>query len=200
IEFVEKIISHKQKSPFTYHNLLYTPRQVGIGRTMFLITEGDGANSYEGIDLSNPDICKREQIIHKLVEKIEKSPPMFRKTLLAQLLDQHLIKNFSIRVIRISILWMSNPNVLCVQGELKTASHHNGNVFWKMIKWYQQIGNLHIVAFITYGYKDVWDHTSATRTIDVSPFVVPRENIWSIKDVHFTKDEYEDYFLCFCKK
>ncbi|CAB4490759.1 hypothetical protein RhiirA5_416066 [Rhizophagus irregularis] len=116
---------------------------------MFLITEGDGANSYEGIDLSNPDICK---------------------------------------------------HVLCVQGELKTASHHNGNVFWKMIKWYQQIGNLHIVAFITYGYKDVWDHTSATRTIDVSPFVVPRENIWSIKDVHFTKDEYEDYFLCFCKK
>ncbi|PKK55290.1 hypothetical protein RhiirC2_802811 [Rhizophagus irregularis] len=54
IEFVEKIISHKQKSPFTYHNLLYTSRQ-DISRTMFLITEGDGANSYEGIDLSNPD-------------------------------------------------------------------------------------------------------------------------------------------------
>lgn len=84
---------------------------------MFLTTEGDGANSYEGIDLSSPDICKREQTIHKLVEKIEKtrfllirSPPMFGKTSLAQLLDQHLVKYFSIRVIRISILWMGNPS------------------------------------------------------------------------------------------
>ncbi|CAB4417523.1 unnamed protein product [Rhizophagus irregularis] len=55
IKFVEKIISQKRN-----HNLLYTPRQRGIGGTMFLITKGDGANSYEGIDLSSPDICKRE--------------------------------------------------------------------------------------------------------------------------------------------
>ncbi|UZO19713.1 uncharacterized protein OCT59_010986 [Rhizophagus irregularis] len=112
IKFVEKIISHKRN-----HNLLYTPRQRGIGGTMFLTTEGDGANSYEGIDLSSPDICKREQTIHKLVKKIEKtrfllirSPPMFGKTSLAQLLDQHLVKDSSIRVIRISILWMGNPS------------------------------------------------------------------------------------------
>ncbi|CAB5358561.1 unnamed protein product [Rhizophagus irregularis] len=77
IKFVEKIISHKRN-----HNLLYTPRQRGIGGTMLLTTEGDGANSYEGIDLSSPDICKH----------------------------QHLVKDSSIRVIRISILWMGNPS------------------------------------------------------------------------------------------
>ncbi|CAB4421747.1 unnamed protein product [Rhizophagus irregularis] len=64
----------------------------------------------------------------------------------------------------------------------------------------QQIDNLHIVAFAAYGYKDVWDFTSATRTIDVSPFAIPRENTWGIKDVRFTKDEYKDYFLRFCRK
>ncbi|PKC15985.1 hypothetical protein RhiirA5_407558, partial [Rhizophagus irregularis] len=240
IKFVEKIISHKRN-----HNLLYTPRQRGIGGTMFLTTEGDGANSYEGIDLSSPDICKREQTIHKLVKKIEKtrfllirSPPMFGKTSLAQLLDQHLVKDSSIRVIRISILWMGNPSgswtfesgfqrlmgitwekfqeecdyiktifivdevqmLYVPQGEPKTASRHNGNVFWETIKRCQQIGNLHIVAFAAYGYKGAWNLTSATHTMDVSPFAIPSENTWSIENVRFTKDEYEDYFLRFCRK
>ncbi|RGB29701.1 hypothetical protein C1646_794910 [Rhizophagus diaphanus] len=235
----------KQKVPSVCYNLPYTPRQGGIGGTIFLTTEGGGANSYEGIDLSSPDICRREQTIYKLVEKIKKahfllvrSPPMFGKTSLAQLLDQHLVKDSSIRTIRISILWMGNPNGSwtfedefqrlmgitwkkfqdeCVyiktifivdevqmlympQGETETASHHNGNVFWETIKRCQQIGNLHIVAFAAYGYKGAWNFSSAIRTIDVSPYVIPRENTWGIEDVRFTKDEYEDYFLRFCRK
>jgi hypothetical protein len=83
-----------------------------------LTTEGDGVGNYEGIDLNSPDICRREQTIHKLVEKIEKvrfllvrSPPMFGKTSLGQLLEQHLLVNDSdIRVIRISLIWMGNPS------------------------------------------------------------------------------------------
>ena len=84
------------------------------------------------------------------------------------------------------------------QGEPETASRHNGNVFWETIKRCQQIGNLHIVAFAAYGYKGAWDLSSATRTIDVSPYTIPPENTWGIEDVRFTKDEYKDYFLRFC--
>ena len=40
---------------------------------------------------------------------------------------------------------------------------------------------------------------SATRTIDVSPFTIPHENTWGIEDMRFTQDEYEDYFLRFCR-
>jgi len=85
------------------------------------------------------------------------------------------------------------------QGEPMSASHHNGDVFWETIKRCQQGGNLYIVAFAAYGYKGAWDCSSATRTIDVSPFVIPPENTWGIEDVRFTKDEYEDYFLRFCR-
>jgi hypothetical protein len=81
----------------------------------------------------------------------------------------------------------------------KTVPHHNGNVFWETIKRCQQIGNLHIVAFAAYGYKGAWDYSSATSTIDVSPFAIPRENMWGIEDVRFTKVEYDDYFLRFCR-
>ena len=85
---------------------------------MLLTTEGDGVGNYEGIDLNSPDICSREQTIQKLVEKIYnagalliRSPPMFGKTSLGQLLEQHLVKDSNnIRIIRISILWMGNPS------------------------------------------------------------------------------------------
>jgi len=85
---------------------------------MFSTTEGDRVGNYdEGIDLNSPDICSREQTIQKLVEKIYnagvllvRSPPMFGKTSLGQLLEQHLVKDSNIRVIRISILWMGNPS------------------------------------------------------------------------------------------
>ena len=85
------------------------------------------------------------------------------------------------------------------QGEPINASHHNGNVFWDVIKKCQQGGNLYIVAFAAYGYKGAWDCSSVTRTIDVSPFTILPENTWGTEDVRFTKDEYEDYFLCFCR-
>ena len=84
------------------------------------------------------------------------------------------------------------------KGEPMSASHHNGNVFWETFKRCQQGGNLFIVAFAAYGYKGAWDCSSvATRTMDVSPFAV--ENTWGIEDVRFTKDEYEDYLLRFCR-
>ena len=84
------------------------------------------------------------------------------------------------------------------QGEPISHSHHNGNVFWEVFKRCQQGGNLYIVAFAAYGYKGAWDCSSAaTRTVDVSPFAI--ESIWGIRDVRFTKDEYEDYFLRFCR-
>ncbi|CAG8648650.1 1864_t:CDS:2 [Paraglomus brasilianum] len=89
----------------------------------------------------------------------------------------------------------SKEDALC---EPESASHHNGNVFWEVFKWCQQGGNLYIVAFAAYGYKGAWDCSSvATRTVDVSPFAI--ESTWSIQDVCFTKDEYEDYFLRFCR-
>jgi hypothetical protein len=88
----------------------------GIGGTMFLSAEGERVDNYEGIDLNSPDICRRDQTIQKLVEKINKagfllvrSPLMSGKTSLGQLLEQHLVKDSSIRVIRISLLWMGNP-------------------------------------------------------------------------------------------
>ncbi|GBC08935.1 hypothetical protein RclHR1_00850016 [Rhizophagus clarus] len=224
--------------------LSYTPRQRGIGGTMFLTTEGDRVGNYEGIDLNSPDICSREQTIQKLVKKIYKagfllvrSPPMSGKTSLGQLLEQHLVKDSDIRVIRISCLWMGNPSgswtyeeefqrlmgitwekfheecfhiktifiidgvqmLYVPSGEPMSASRHNGNVFWETIKRCQQVGNLFIVAFAAYGYKGAWDYSSTTCTIDVSPFAISSENMWGIEDVRFTKDEYKDYFLRFCR-
>jgi hypothetical protein len=44
--------------------------------------------------------------------------------------------------------------------------------------------------------KGTWDCSFATRTID---FAIPPENTWSIEVVRFTEDEYEDYFLHFCR-
>src|SRR3954452_24898333 len=85
------------------------------------------------------------------------------------------------------------------KGKPETDSRHGGNVFWETIKRCQQVGNLYIVVFAAYGYKGAWDYSSATRTIDVSPFTIPHENTWGIEDVRFTQDEYEDYFLRFCK-
>jgi hypothetical protein len=79
------------------------------------------------------------------------------------------------------------------------ASRHNGNVFWETIKRCQQGGNLYIVAFAAYGYKDAWDYSSATCAIDVSPFAIPSKNTWGIEDVRFTKDEYDEYFVRFCR-
>ncbi|GBC03499.1 hypothetical protein RclHR1_05150009 [Rhizophagus clarus] len=234
--------SLKRKVPPVCHDLPYTPRQSGAGGTKYGRTEGDRVGNYEGIDLNSSDICSREQTIQKLVDKIFKvgfllvrSPPMSGKTSLGQLLEQHLVKNSSIRVIRISLIWMGIPTIPwtfeeefqrlmgitwkkfheCVyiktifivdevqmlyvpQGEPMSASHHNGDVFWETIKGCQQGGNFYIVAFAAYGYKGAWDLSSATRTMDVSPFAIPSENTWGIEDVYFTKDEYKEYFLRFC--
>ncbi|PKC64275.1 hypothetical protein RhiirA1_462635 [Rhizophagus irregularis] len=223
--------------------LSYTPRLGGIGGTMILATEGERVGTYEGINLNSPDICHREQTIQKLVEKISKvgfllvrSPPMSGKTSLGQLLEQHLVKDPNIRVIRISLLWMGIPSgtwtfeeeferlmsitwkkfqdecghirtifivdevqmLYVPQGEHETASRHKGNVFWETVKRCQQISNLSIVAFAAYDYKGAWDLSSATYTIDVSPFMILPENTWSIEDVRFTEEEYKDYFLRFC--
>ncbi|CAG8586996.1 2973_t:CDS:2, partial [Paraglomus occultum] len=226
--------------------LPYTPRRGGLGGTKYMGTEGDRIGTYEGINLSSPDICLRVQTIQKLVEKIYearvllvRSPPMSGKTSLGQLLDQHLVKDPNIRVIRISLLWMGIPSgswtfderfqrlmgitweqfqdecdhirtilivdevqMICVpevEGQPSSNAHHNGNVFWEVFKRCQQGGNLYIVAFAAYGYKGAWDCSSATRTIDVSPLTIPPENTWGIEDVRFTKDEYEDYRLRFCR-
>jgi len=88
---------------------------------MFSTTEGDRVGNYEGIDLNSSDICSREPTIQKLVNKINdagfllvRSPPMSGKTSLGQLLEQQLeqqlVKEPEIRVIRISLLWMGNPS------------------------------------------------------------------------------------------
>lgn len=75
--------------------------------------EGRGVNTYEGIDINNPDICPREETLRKLVEKLNeegvllvRSPPMAGKTSLAQLLEQYLLRDNTIRVFRISLLWL----------------------------------------------------------------------------------------------
>ncbi|CAB4446762.1 unnamed protein product [Rhizophagus irregularis] len=232
----------RKKSKLTDVKLSYTPRLGGIGGTMILATE-ERVGNYEGINLNSPDICHREQTIQKLVEKINKvgfllvrSPPMSGKTSLGQLLEQHLVKDPNIRVIRISLLWMGIPSgtwtfeeeferlmsitwkkfqdecgyirtifivdevqmLYVPQGEPETASRHKGNVFWETVKRCQQISNLSIVAFAAYGYKGAWDLSSATYTINVSPFMILPENTWSIEDVRFTEEEYKDYFLRFC--
>jgi hypothetical protein len=103
---------------FSYYPILISHSFIGgIGGTMFLTTEGDRVGNYEGIDLNSPDICRCDQTIQKLAEKINKagfllvrSPPMSGKTSLGQLLEQHLVKDPNIRVIRISLLWMDNPS------------------------------------------------------------------------------------------
>jgi hypothetical protein len=84
---------------------------------MFSTSEGNRVGNYEGIDLCSSDICRREPTIQKLVNKINdagfllvRSPPMSGKTSLGQLLEQHLAKDSSIRVIRISLLWMGTSS------------------------------------------------------------------------------------------
>ena len=84
---------------------------------MLRVSEGDRVGNYVGIDLNSPDICSREQTIKKLVDKICKagfllvrSPPMSGKTSLGQLLEQKLVKDSTVRVIRISLIWMGIPS------------------------------------------------------------------------------------------
>jgi len=87
----------------------------GLGGTIIKTfqAEGRGVNTYEGIDINNPDICPREETLRKLVEKLNeegvllvRSPPMAGKTSLAQLLEQYLLRDNTIRVFRISLLWL----------------------------------------------------------------------------------------------
>jgi hypothetical protein len=84
---------------------------------LFSTSEGNRVGNYEGIDLNSSDICRREPTIQKLVNKINeagfllvRSPPMSGKTSLGQLLEDQLLKEPKIRVIRISLLWMGNPS------------------------------------------------------------------------------------------
>ena len=72
--------------------------------------------SYEGIDINSSDICLRKHTIQKLIVKLNevgillvRSPPMSGKTSLGQLLEQKLLRNSHLRVIRISLLWMGIP-------------------------------------------------------------------------------------------
>jgi hypothetical protein len=102
---------------FSYQLILISHFIGGVGGTKYGRTEGDRVGTYEGIDLNSSDICRREQTIQKLVDKIlevgfllVRSPPMSGKTSLGQLLEQHLIKDPNIRVIRISLIWMGNPS------------------------------------------------------------------------------------------
>ena len=85
----------------------------GLGGTIRQSTEGDRQNTYEGIDLRSSDICRREVTVKRLADKLwaagvllVRSPPMAGKTSLAQLLEQHFLKDSTFRVIRISLLWM----------------------------------------------------------------------------------------------
>jgi hypothetical protein len=85
------------------------------------------------------------------------------------------------------------------KGKPMNESRHGGNIFWETVKQRQQSGNLYIVAFAAYGYKGAWDLSSASCTMDISPYAIPPRNTWGVEDVRFTKDEYEDYFLRFCR-
>jgi len=87
----------------------------GLGGTNYHSdqVEGGAVNAYEGIDINNPDICSREETLRKLVETLRnervllvRSPPMAGKTSLAQLLEKHLLQDNTIRVFRISLLWL----------------------------------------------------------------------------------------------
>ena len=82
-----------------------------------LDSEGGAVNTYEGIDLNNPEmiICYREETVQRLVKDLHiqrvllvRSPPMAGKTSLAQLLELHLLSTTKTkaRVFRISILWL----------------------------------------------------------------------------------------------
>ncbi|CAG8482724.1 10489_t:CDS:2 [Acaulospora morrowiae] len=95
--------------------LPYTTRLEGLGGTNLktFLSEGGGVDAYEGIDVNNPDICPREETLRKLVETLHnkrvllvRSPPMAGKTSLAQLLERYLLRDNTIRVFRISLLWL----------------------------------------------------------------------------------------------
>jgi hypothetical protein len=84
------------------------------------------------------------------------------------------------------------------EGQPISASHHDGNVFWDVFKGCQQSGNLRIVAFAAYGYNGAWDcSASATRTMDVSPYLISPENTWGLDEARFTEVEYKDYISRF---
>lgn len=72
---------------------------------------------------------------------------------------------------------------------------HNGSVFWNVFKKCQQTSNLSIVAFAGYGYMGAWDSSAP----EITPYMIPLSNTWSLEDVRFTDDEYNDYFSRFCK-
>ena len=87
-----------------------------MGGTKF---QGDEqGHGYEGVNLSDPTICKRIPTITKLIDHLTKmhvllirSPPMVGKTSLAQLLEKYLLEEHPrMRVFRISLLWMEDDN------------------------------------------------------------------------------------------
>jgi hypothetical protein len=85
----------------------------GLGGTNFIPTSVTGAHDYEGIDIGSKENCLREPTIKRLADKLSevgvllvRSPPMAGKTSLSQLLEQHFLKDSSLRVIRMSLLWM----------------------------------------------------------------------------------------------
>ena len=72
---------------------------------------------YEGVNLEDETVCRREGTIRKLLDRLSerhilliRSPPMVGKTALAQLLEHYLLNSnegHDKRVLRISLLWMS---------------------------------------------------------------------------------------------
>ena len=89
----------------------------GLGGTNLYAfdSEGGAVDTYQGIDLNNPNIIisYREETVKRLVKDLHlarvllvRSPPMAGKSSLAQLLEQYLLRTTNARVFRISILWL----------------------------------------------------------------------------------------------
>ena len=83
---------------------------------------------------------------------------------------------------------------------LGQPSHNGGDAFWNVFKDCQQYANLRIVAFAVYSYRGAWDGSASSGTMNVSPIIIHPQNTWSLEEVCFTNEEFNDYISRFCKK
>ncbi|CAG8487237.1 5415_t:CDS:2 [Ambispora leptoticha] len=166
------------------------PRLGGLGGTNIkpFYAEGGGIYTYEGIDLDNPDICPREDLREDAFCLCDLHPWLARLHRPNFCEECKLVKTIPI---------IDEVQMLYSKG-LHEPSYHGGDAFLSVVKNCRQFGQLCIVSFAVYGYQGAWD--GSMLTMDVSPIAINLQNTWSLENVRFTDEEYNDYISCFCKK
>ncbi|CAB4396464.1 unnamed protein product [Rhizophagus irregularis] len=78
----------------------------------------------------------------------------------------------------------------------KSEPRNGGNIFWETFKEVNQyLSNLHIVAFASYGHYNTHTVHKDHSIMNISPpSILYKDNTWGFADVHFSEEEFSDYF------